>query len=97
MAASSGTGGFSAEADGPAMLPAEADVLEALDRLRSAATDTAWQDAVTARNEALHRLLLAVSDMPINDQEHVVTRATLALSRDLPAPPGPDSPYDGIW
>lgn len=96
MAASSGTGGSSAEADGPAMLEAEADLLEALDRLSSAGSDVAWQEAVTARDKALRRLLIAVSDMPITDREQVVTRATQALSREHPAPPEPESPYDGI-
>jgi hypothetical protein len=96
MAASSGTGGSSAEADGPAMLEAEADLLDALDRLSTADSDAAWQDAVTARDTALRRLLIAVSDMPITDREQVVTRATQALSRDHPAPPGPDSSLDGI-
>lgn len=96
MAASSGTGGSSAEADGPATLEAEADLLEALDRLRNAESDAAWQEAVTARDEALRRLLVAVSDMSVNDKEHVVTRAALALSRELPAPPGPDTLFDGM-
>ena len=94
MAASSGTGGSSAEADGPAMLEAEADLLDALDRLSTAESDTAWQEAVAARNTALRRLLIAVSDMPLNDREHVVTRATQALSRENPAPPGPDSMFE---
>lgn len=78
------------------MLEAEADLLDALDRLSSAASDSAWQEAVTARDKALRRLLIAVSDMPVIEQEHVVTRATQALSRELPMPPGADSQHDGI-
>ncbi len=78
------------------MLEAEADLLEALDRLSTAESDAAWQEAVNARDTALRRLLIAVSDMPITDREQVVTRATQALSRDHPAPPGPESFYDGI-
>jgi len=96
MAASSGTGGSPAEADGPAMLDEEADLLEALVGMRTAVTDTAWQEAVTARDKALRRLLIAVSDLPVREQEHVVTRATQALVRDLPAPPGPDVQFDGL-
>ncbi|MEO7998278.1 MAG: hypothetical protein ABI852_12585 [Gemmatimonadaceae bacterium] len=95
MAASSGTGGSSADADGPRMLAAEAELLEALDRLSSAASDAAWQEAVTARDTALRRLLIAVSEMSLDDRELVVTRATQALSRDRPAPPLGDSPRDG--
>lgn len=78
------------------MLEAEADLLQALDRLSSAESDAAWQEAVTARDKALRRLLLAVSDMPVNDREHVVTRATQALSREQPAPPWPESMTDGM-
>ena len=78
------------------MLEAEADLLHALDRLSSAASDAAWQEAVTARDKALRRLLIAVSDMPINEQEHVVTRATQALAREQPPPPGPDAKYGGV-
>lgn len=94
MAASSGTGGSPAEADGPRMLAAEAELLEALEKLSSAATDAAWQEAVTARDKALRRLLLAVSDMSLDDRELVVTRATQALSRDRPAPPADDKSRD---
>ena len=93
MAASSGTGGSSAEADGPAMLEAEAELLDALDRLSTAATDAAWHEAVTARNLALKRLLIALSDMPVIDREHVVTRATQALSREHPT--ATDAFFDG--
>lgn len=96
MAASSGTGGSNADADGPRMLAAEAELLEALDRLSSAATDAAWQEAVTARDKALRRLLLAVSDMSLDDRELVVTRATQALSRDRPAPPLGDLPLGDL-
>lgn len=89
MAASSGTGGAPAEADGPRMLEAEAELLDALEKLSSAATDAAWQEAVTARDKALRRLLVAVSDMSLGHRELVVTRATQALSREKPAgPPG---------
>jgi hypothetical protein len=95
MAASSGTGGSTADADGPRMLAAEAELLEALERLSSAATDAAWQEAVNARDTALRRLLLAVSDMSLDDRELVVTRATQALSRDRPAPPLGELPRDG--
>ena len=85
MAASSGTGGTPADADGPpAMLSAESDLLDALDRLSSADSDEAWQDAVTARDKALRRLLIAVSDLPLDARELVVTRATQALSRERP-------------
>lgn len=88
MAASSGTGGPPADADGPpAMLSAESDLLDALDRLSGADSDEAWQDAVTARDKALRRLLIAVSDLPLDARELVVTRATQALSRERPTPP----------
>lgn len=87
MAASSGTGGYSADADGPRLLAAEAELLKALHRLSSAYSDTAWQEAVNARNAALRRLLRAVSDMPVDEQELVVTRATGALPADVSVPP----------
>lgn len=95
MAASSGTGGSPADADGPGMLEAESELLEALERLSSAATDAAWQEAVMARDKALRRLLIAVSDMSIDHRELVVTRATQALSRDRPNAPTTDSFRDG--
>lgn len=82
MAATSGTGGSPAEADGPAMLAAESDLLDALERLSAADSDEAWQDAVNARDTALRRLLIAVSDLPLDARELVVTRATLLLTRD---------------
>ena len=94
MAASSGTGGTTADADGPRMLAAEAELLEALERLSSAASDAAWQEAVAARDNALRRLLLAVSVMSLDERELVVTRATQALPRDRPAPPSGELPRD---
>ncbi|MGV3709752.1 MAG: hypothetical protein ACO1Q7_13035 [Gemmatimonas sp.] len=87
MAASSGTGGSPADADGPSMLEAESELLEALERLSTADTDSAWQEAVTARDSALRRLLLAVSEMSLNNRELVVTRATQAMARDRSVPP----------
>lgn len=94
MAASSGTGGTPAEADGPGMLEAEAELLEALERLSCAASDAAWQEAVNARDTALRRLLLACNDMSLNDRELVVTRAALA-SREHPLPPSDELRSDG--
>lgn len=91
MAASSGTGGSPADADGPRMLEAESELLEALDRLSSADTDIAWQEAVSARDNALRRLLRAVSDMSLDDRELVVTRAIQPISRERPIPPSTDS------
>ncbi|MEP6832382.1 MAG: hypothetical protein ABJB74_03270 [Gemmatimonas sp.] len=88
MAASSGTGGSSADADGAVVLEAESELLEALERLSSAGTDAAWQEAVSARDTALRRLLIAVSDMSLDARELVVTRATLAITRDRPISPG---------
>ena len=73
------------------MLEAESELLEALDRLSSAATDIAWQEAVTARDKALRRLLRAVSDMSLDDRELVVTRAIQPSSRERPLPPHTDS------
>jgi hypothetical protein len=80
MAATSQGGGSSADADGPAMLAAETELLEALERLSSADSDEAWHDAVTARNKALRRLLIAVSYLPLDTRGLVVTRA-IAQSR----------------
>ena len=88
MAASSGTGGYSAEADGPRLLAAESELLKALRSMSSAYSDKAWEEAVSARNAALRRLLIAVSDMPVDEQELVVTRATQALPPDVPVAPG---------
>ncbi|MEP6764160.1 MAG: hypothetical protein ABJB66_07615 [Gemmatimonadaceae bacterium] len=90
MAATSGTSGPPADADGPVMLAAESDLLDALERLSSADSDEAWQDAVTARDTALRRLLIAVSDLPLDARELVVTRATQLLTRDRPHPPADD-------
>ncbi len=87
MAASSGTGGCPAEADGPQMLEAEFEILEALDRMSSAATDAAWHEAVTARDEALRRLLRAVSEMSPDHRELVVTRSVNPVSYYRPIPP----------
>jgi hypothetical protein len=70
------------------MLAAESELLDALERLSSAASDADWQEAVNARDTALRRLLLAVSDLPLEARELVVTRATQALARDRPASPG---------
>lgn len=86
MAASSGTGGSPAEADGPGMLEAEAELLQALEHMSTADTDASWQEAVTARDKALRRLLIAVSPMSIDDRELVVTRAVQAAPRDRPNP-----------
>jgi hypothetical protein len=69
------------------MLAAESELLEALERLSTADSDEAWQDAVNARDTALRRLLIAVSDLPLDTRELVVTRATQAVARDRPAPP----------
>lgn len=94
MAATSESGGSSGGADEPAMLAAETELLEALERLSSADSDAAWQDAVNARDTALRKLLIAVSDLPIDTRELVVTRATQALSRDRPSPPTDRSSSD---
>ena len=81
-------GGSPADADGPAMLAAESELLEALERLGTADSDAAWHDAVIARNKALRRLLIAVSELPIDARELVVTRAIAqARAADRPAPP----------
>ncbi len=95
MAASSGTGGNPADADGPAMLAAESDLLDAINRLSSADSDEAWQDAVNARDVALRRLLIAVSDLPLDARELVVTRATQALPRDRPNSPTDETNWNG--
>lgn len=87
MAASSGTGGYSADADAPRLLAAEAELLKALRSMSSAYSDTAWQEAVSARNAALRRLLIAVNDLPVDEQELVVTRATQTLPPGLTVPP----------
>lgn len=84
LAASSGTGGTPADADGPDVLEAEAALLAALDRLSTAASDVAWQEAVSARDTALRRLLRAVSVLSLVDRELVVTRATQLMSRERP-------------
>ena len=95
MAASSGTGGPPADADGPGVLDAECELLEALDRLSTAHSDAAWREAVAARDKALRRLLIAVSDMSPLDRELVVTRATQALPRDRPSSPAAETFRDG--
>jgi len=96
MAASSGTGGLPVDADGPGVLEAEFELLDALDRLTTAHSDAAWQEAVTARDKALRRLLIAVSEMSLVDRELVVTRATQALlPRDRPTPPATETFRDG--
>jgi uncharacterized protein (UPF0303 family) len=73
------------------MLEAESELLEALERLSTADTDSAWQEAVTARDRALRRLLAAVSDLSLNARELVVTRATQAIARDRSTPPNDPS------
>lgn len=95
MGATSGTGGTPAEADGPAILSAESELLVALERLSTADSDEAWQDAVNARDSALRRLLIAVSDLPLQDRELVVTRATQALTRERPMQSSDGTPRDG--
>ena len=95
MAASSGTGGSPAEADGPGVLEAEVELLEALERLTTAHSDAAWREAVSARDKALRRLLIAVSEMSLVDRELVVTRATQALPRDRSTPPATEIFPDG--
>ena len=97
MAASSGTGGPPADADGPGVLEAETELLHALDRLSTAYSDAAWQEAVATRDKALRRLLVAVSEMSPLDRELVVTRATQALPRDRPSPPAPEPFRDGTF
>ena len=95
MAASSGTGGSPADADGPRVLKAESELLEALDRLATAYSDADWLEAVTARDNALRRLLVAVSALSLAERELIVTRATQALSRDRPTPPATETFRDG--
>ena len=90
VAASSGTGGFPADADGPQMLQEEFEILEALDRMSSARSDAAWHEAVTARDGALRRLLRAVNDMPPDYRELVVTRAVNPSTYYRSIPPNTD-------
>jgi hypothetical protein len=64
------------------MLAAESELLEALERLSTADSDAAWQEAVNARNIALRRLMRAVSELPLDEREIVVARATHAAARE---------------
>lgn len=69
------------------MLAAESELLDALNRLGTADSDVEWQQAVSARDHALRRLLIAVSDLPVETRELVVARATRALASDRRTPP----------
>ena len=77
------------------MLAAESDLLDALERLSSADSDEAWHIAVNERNAALRRLLKAVSDLPLDARELVVTRATQLLTRDRAQLPTDDLHRNG--
>lgn len=79
MADSSGTGARPADADEPAKLVEETELLQAFRRMRKAPSDAAWVEAVIERNAAMHRLLDAIRDFSLYEQELIVSRATRAL------------------